>query len=173
MRKLLVVIDYQNDFIDGSLGFPGAEKLAGEIAQLIKVFKEEREDVIFTLDTHENHYAETTEGHYLPVSHCKKGEKGWELHPEIKKLVGDSLVFEKPTFGSAALGQYLEKHHYDEIYLCGLVSDICVFINAIIAKTFSSPYAKIKVIRKATSSFDLAMQEKSFDVLKHLHIEII
>lgn len=173
MRKLLVVVDYQNDFIDGSLGFPGAEKLAPEIAKLIKVFKGEGEDVIFTLDTHEDNYLDTTEGHYLPVSHCKKGEKGWELHPEIKVLVGDSLVLEKPTFGSAVLGQYLSKHHYDEIYLCGLVSDICVFTNAIIAKTFSAPSTKIKVIKNATSSFDLAMQEKSFEVLKHLHIEII
>ena len=88
-------------------------------------------------------------------------------------MLGDSKVFEKPGFGSKDLGDYIAKNNFNEIYLCGLVSDICVFSNAIIAKASASPYAKIKVVRDATSSFDLAMQEKAFDVLKHLHIEII
>lgn len=82
-------------------------------------------------------------------------------------------MFEKPGFGSKALGDYIAKNNFDEIYLCGLVSDICVFSNAIIAKAAASTYCKIKIVRDATSSFDLDMQEKAFDVLKHLHMEII
>ena len=173
MQRLLVVVDYQNDFIDGALGFKGAEKLAPRIVELIKEFRANNDDVVFTFDTHEADYLKTTEGQYLPAPHCLKGSEGWQLHPAIKDLVASSKVFEKSTFGSKDLGHYIENNSFDEIYLCGLVSDICVFANAIIAKSAASPYCKIKVVRDATSSFDLDMQEKSFDVLKHLHIEII
>ncbi|NLB49155.1 MAG: cysteine hydrolase [Erysipelotrichia bacterium] len=173
MRKLLIVVDYQNDFIEGALGFAEAEGIAPAIIALIEDFKRSGDDVVFTMDTHQSDYLKTTEGHYLPVEHCIKGEKGWELHPSIKSLVGDHLVMEKPGFGSAELGHYLEKNHYDEIYLCGLVSDICVFTNALIAKTFAGVHTKVKVVRVATLSSDLAIQEKSFEMLKHLHVEII
>ena len=173
MQRLLVVVDYQNDFVDGALGFQGADLIAPKIVELIKEFRTNNDTVVFTYDTHDEDYLKTTEGHYLPAPHCLRGSKGWELHPSIKDLVGDSLVFEKPGFGSKDLGHFIEQNNFDEIYLCGLVSDICVFSNAIIAKSSASPYCKIKIVRDATSSFDLAMQEKAFDVLKHLHIEII
>ena len=173
MNRLLVVVDYQNDFVDGALGFKGAELISSNIAKLIKEFRNRGDEVVFTYDTHDEDYLNTTEGKNLPVLHCIKGSQGWELYPEINALLGDSKIFEKPGFGSNDLGHYIERNNYEEIYLCGLVSDICVFSNAIIAKAFSSPYTKIKVVRNATSSFDLDMQEKAFDVLKHLHIEII
>lgn len=173
MARLLVVVDYQNDFVDGALGFKGAELIAPRIAELIKEFRNQKDEVVFTYDTHDVDYLNTTEGKNLPVPHCLKGSKGWALYPLIDQLLRDSKIFEKPGFGSKDLGHYIESNNFDEIYLCGLVSDICVFSNAIIAKSSASPYAKIKVVRDATSSFDLAMQEKAFDVLKHLHIEII
>ena len=173
MKRLLVVVDYQNDFVDGALGFQGAELISHNIAELIKEFRNNGDEVVFTYDTHGADYLETVEGQNLPVPHCIKGSQGQELYPEINELLGDSKVFEKPGFGSNDLGHYIERNNYEAIYLCGLVSDICVFSNAIIAKAFSSPYTKIKIVRNATSSFDLEMQEKSFDVLKHLHIEII
>ena len=173
MSRLLVVVDYQNDFVDGALGFAGAEKIAPNIVSLINEFRNNGDEVVFTFDTHEADYLKTTEGQYLPAPHCIKGSKGWELYPEVAPLLKDAKAFEKYTFGSKELGKYLEEKQFDEIYLCGLVSDICVFSNAIIAKSSASPYAKIKVVRNATSSFDLEMQEKAFDVLKHLHIEII
>lgn len=173
MKRLLVVVDYQNDFVDGALGFQGAELISHNIAELIKEFRSNGDEVVFTYDTHGSDYLDTVEGENLPVPHCIKGSSGWEFYPEINVLIGDSRVFEKPGFGSKDLGNYIERNNYEEIYLCGLVSDICVFSNAIIVKAFSSPYTKIKVVRNATSSFDLDMQEKSFDVLKHLHIEII
>ena len=173
MARLLVVVDYQNDFIDGALGFKGAESIAPHIAKLIKEFRAEHDEVVFTFDTHDANYLSTVEGHYLPVPHCIKGTDGWKLFPLIAPLLEDAKMFEKPGFGSKELGHYIENNSFDEIYLCGLVSDICVFSNAIIAKASSSPYTKIKVVKDATSSFDLAMQEKAFDVLKHLHIEII
>ena len=173
MQRLLVVVDYQNDFVDGALGFKGADKIAPRIVELIKEFRANNDEVVFTYDTHDENYMKTNEGKYLPVPHCIKGSQGWELHPSIKDLVGSSKVFYKHDFGSKELGRYIEQGNFDEIYLCGLVSDICVFSNAIIAKSSASPYAKIKIVRDATSSFDLDMQEKAFDVLKHLHMEII
>ena len=173
MQRLLVVVDYQNDFVDGALGFKGAEKIAPRIVELIKEFRANNDEVVFTYDTHDANYMNTNEGKYLPAPHCIEGSEGWQLHPSIKNLVGSSKVFIKHDFGSKELGQYIAQGNYDEIYLCGLVSDICVFSNAIIAKASASPYAKIKVVRDATSSFDLDMQEKAFDVLKHLHMEII
>ena len=173
MQRLLIVVDYQNDFIDGALGFKGADLIAPKIAELINEFRANNEEVVFTYDTHDTNYMETTEGQYLPAPHCLKGSEGWQLHDSIKDLVKDAKVFEKPGFGSKELGDYIASKNFEEIYLCGLVSDICVFSNAIIAKASASPYAKIKVVRNATSSFDLDMQEKAFDVLKHLHIEII
>ena len=173
MKRLLVVVDYQNDFVDGALGFKGAELISHNIAKLIKEFRNKGDEVVFTYDTHNEDYLNTVEGKNLPVPHCLKGSNGWQLYPEINALLGDSRVFEKPGFGSKELGHYIENNDFDEIYLCGLVSDICVFSNAIIAKASASPYTKIIVVRNATSSFDLDMQEKSFDVLKHLHIEII
>ena len=173
MARLLVVVDYQNDFVDGALGFKDADKIAPRIVELINEFRNNKDEVVFTYDTHDADYLNTTEGKYLPVPHCLKGSQGWTLYPSIEPLLGDSKVFEKPGFGSKDLGDYIAKNNFDEIYLCGLVSDICVFSNAIIAKASASPYARIKVVRDATSSFDLAMQEKAFDVLKHLHIEII
>ena len=173
MERLLVVVDYQNDFVDGALGFKGADKIAGNIAALIQEFRQNNDEVVFTYDTHGDDYLKTVEGENLPVSHCLKGSDGWQLFPMINALLGDSKVFEKPGFGSMDLGHYIEKNNFKEIFLCGLVSDICVFSNAIIAKAAASPYTKIKVVANATSSFDLAMQEKAFDVLKHLHIEIV
>ena len=173
MSRLLVVVDYQNDFVDGALGFKGAELIADNIAKLIKEFRQNKDEVVFTYDTHDENYLQTVEGKNLPVPHCMKGSQGWQLYPAINELLSDAKVFEKPGFGSKDLGDYIASKNYDEIYLVGLVSDICVFSNAIIAKASASPYTKIKVVRNATSSFDLDMQEKSFDVLKHLHIEII
>ena len=173
MNRLLVVVDYQNDFVDGALGFKDADKISSNIASLIKEFRSSNDEVVFTYDTHDADYLNTVEGENLPVPHCIKGSEGWALYPEINALLGNSRVFEKPGFGSKELGHYIESKNFDEIYLCGLVSDICVFSNAIIAKASASPYTRIKVVRNATSSFDLDMQEKAFDVLKHLHIEII
>ena len=173
MNRLLVVVDYQNDFVDGALGFKGADLIAPAIARLIKEFRANKDEVVFTYDTHDEDYLKTVEGKNLPVPHCLKGSDGWQLYPAVNKLLGDAKVFEKPGFGSKELGHYIESKNFDEIYLCGLVSDICVFSNAIVAKASASPYTKIKIVREATSSFDLDMQEKAFDVLKHLHIEII
>ena len=124
MKRLLVVVDYQNDFVDGALGFKGAELISHNIAELIKEFRNQGDEVVFTYDTHNEDYLNTVEGKNLPVPHCLRGSDGWQLYPEINALLGDAKVFEKPGFGSKELGHYIEDNDFDEIFLCGLVSDI-------------------------------------------------
>ena len=173
MKKLLVVVDYQNDFVDGALGFKGAEKIEKEIINLINEFEKEQQDIVFTLDTHDENYLTTVEGKNLPIPHCLKNTKGHELTDGLKPYVKEHPIFEKESFGSLALGEFIKDNNYDEIVFCGLVSDICVFNNAIIAKAAAGTHAEIKVIKKATSSNDLSVQEDAFKLLKHLHIQVL
>lgn len=172
MKRALVVVDYQIDFVNGKLGFPGAEKIEENIINLVKEFKSNNDLVIFTKDTHLENYMNTEEGRNLPVPHCIKGSEGHNLTSELAKVVGDSLVIEKYTFPSLELGNVLAKHDLDEIHLCGLVSDICVFSNAIIAKA-SNPNATIYIHKDASESYDKEMEEISYKVIEHLHVKVI
>lgn len=172
MKNLLVVVDMQNDFIDGALGFDGADKILSRIIEKIKEYEKNGDDIIFTLDTHEENYLETIEGSNLPIKHCIKGTFGHEISNSLKPFIKKHLVIEKPGFGSFELGEILKNKKYTNIELCGLVSNICIISNAIIAKT-ASPCSQILVDRKATSSYDLKMQEMAFEVMKNLHIKVI
>lgn len=173
MKKLLIIVDYQNDFIDGKLGFPEAIEIKYEIIKKIAYYRNHDYDIIFTLDTHNDDYLKTEEGINLPVNHCIKGSKGHEIESDILSLKSPKdKVFEKPTFPSLDMGNYLSKTHYDYVELCGLVSNICVISNAIIIKS-ALPNAHIVVDAKATKSFDKDLHEKSLDVMQGLHIEVI
>lgn len=172
MKKLLIVVDYQVDFVDGALGFPGAEKLEPIIYEKIKTYKANGDDVIFTFDTHDENYLSTVEGKKLPVVHCIKGSIGHRLYGRLNEFLNDSMSFEKVTFGSLELGFYLKDKEYSEIEVCGLVSNICVISNAIIAKS-ALPNAIIKVDAKATASFNADLHNKVLDVLDGLHIDVI
>ncbi len=172
MKKLLIIVDFQNDFVSGSLGFPEASKLEEVIANKIREFKDNGNDVIYTLDTHQGDYLDTVEGKYLPVKHCLKGSRGHEIYGRIKELVLDSKVFEKPTFPSLELANYLKDQDYQVVELCGLVSNICVLSNAIMVKA-ALPSAEIIVDAKATASNDTIMNQKCFDIMSGLHIQVL
>lgn len=170
VKKCLIVVDMQNDFIDGALGFEKAPKIAALIAEKINESRRKQYDILFTQDTHEANYLTTVEGTHLPVEHCMKGTTGHALHPLIEAVKMDSdLVFTKPTFPSIDLGNYLKETPYDEIELCGLVSNICVLSNAVIAKS-ACPNAKISVDANLTASYDQVLHEKALDILENLHI---
>ena len=172
MKKLLVVVDYQNDFIDGALGFAGAEKLAPLIAKKIAEVRAGGGDVAFTLDTHGENYLETSEGKKLPVPHCIKGTDGHRLYPEIAALVSDGdIVLEKPVFGSAELFDLLRNSDYTDIELCGLVTDICVISNAVLAKT-ALPEARVSVSKSLTASFDLKKYDAAFAIFDSIQIDV-
>lgn len=132
MKRLLVVVDMQKDFIDGSLGTKEAQKIVGPVAERIREYIHGGDEVIFTLDTHGEDYLDTLEGKKLPVKHCIKGTGGWELHPELAAFSGRR--FEKETFGSMACAEYAAAGEYSRIELVGLCTDICVISNALLLK---------------------------------------
>lgn len=140
--KILVVVDMQNDFIDGALGTREAVAIVPKVVEKIKSFEGR---ILFTRDTHETDYLGTQEGKNLPVEHCIRGTKGWELAPEIEKLRTEEPI-DKPSFGSIFLGALLKAQDeelkkqgepgIESITLIGLCTDICVISNAMILKAY-------------------------------------
>jgi nicotinamidase/pyrazinamidase len=173
MKNLLIVVDYQKDFVDGSLGFPGAEGLDQRIAEKIRAYRERGDDVVFTLDTHADNYDETLEGRNLPVRHCIEGSPGWGLYGETARAFAQGdRVFKKPTFPSRELADWLAGKPYGRIELVGLVSHICVLSNAVMAKA-ALPEAEIAVDAACTASYDPVLHEKALDILEGLQIRVV
>lgn len=171
MKKLLIVVDYQKDFVDGALGFPDAEKLAGPIQNKIEVYRAAGDEVVFTFDTHGPDYFQTQEGKNLPVSHCLEGSEGWGLYPPLAVAEGEK-VFRKPTFGSADLFDYLRNNAYESIELVGLVSSICVISNAVLAKA-AQPETSIIVDSACTDGFDKELHAAALKVMAGLQMKVI
>lgn len=141
MSKLLVVIDMQNDFIDGALGTKEAVNIVDNVVNKIREYKAAGEPIIFTMDTHTDNYLETQEGKNLPVKHCIAHSEGWAIHNRIKEAVdlNEHKIYEKVTFGSSDLAKDLLNGVYNkisEVELIGICTDICVISNAILFKTF-------------------------------------
>lgn len=177
MKKILVVVDYQNDFVSGSLGFVGADKLDDLIAAKIGRALAEGTEVVCTLDTHGGDYLSTREGRNLPVPHCIRGTEGWKLFGRSGELAyanegkGVSML-EKGQFGSLELAEILKAGGYDEVELCGLVSNICVVSNALIASA-ALPQARIVVDSKATSCMDPAANDAALCIMKSCQVDVI
>ena len=112
MRKLLIVIDMQNDFIDGSLGTKEAEAIVPAVKEKIRSYP--KEDVLATMDTHFPDYPETQEGKNLPVMHCVRGTDGWQIRPELAELILPENIYEKPTFGCTELAEDLKAYYEEE-----------------------------------------------------------
>lgn len=136
MQNILLVIDMQNDFIDGALGTAEAVSIVENVVRKVRDFAG---TVIFTRDTHEEGYMDTQEGRNLPVPHCIRGTHGWEICGALQPYVREDVI-DKVTFGSSELGGILKKMNETEpvgsITLVGLCTDICVISNAMIAKAF-------------------------------------
>lgn len=135
MKKLLIVIDMQKDFIDGALGTPEAAAIVPKVRE--KILSYPPEAVYATMDTHGEDYLSTQEGRRLPVVHCVRGTEGWALHPALALLIPPEHIFEKPSFGSIALAQAVAAlPETEEIELVGVCTDICVSSNALLLKAF-------------------------------------
>ena len=182
MKRLLIVVDFQKDFVDGSLGFEEAKKLEAPIAAKINAYRNEGDELIFTFDTHTKDYAESLEGRYLPIAHCIKGSEGWQPYGKIADLITDrDMIFMKPAFGSIELAEMLKRRQdqaselsklpFKSIELVGLVSNICVLSNAVIAKA-ACPNVPVIVDAACTASFDASLHEKALDIMEGLHIEV-
>jgi len=173
MKNILVVVDYQKDFVSGSLGFDKAATLEKAIGQKIEQYRQNSDEVIFTLDTHNDNYLQTQEGKNLPVPHCLRNTEGWTVYGKIADLCDETTKrFEKATFGSLELASYLGEKEYDRVELIGVVSNICVISNAILAKA-ALPEAEIIVDASCTASYDESLNQKALDVMQGMQIKII
>ena len=172
MKKLLIVVDYQNDFVTGSLGSEQALGVCEAICSRIAAARDEGIDVCFTLDTHGPDYMQTTEGKYLPVPHCFKNTEGWKLYAPVAAMVREGDIFvEKETFGSDRLFELIKKEGYTHVELCGVVTDICVISNAVVVRT-ANPQAEITVYKDAVATTNETKQQAALEVMASLQIQI-
>lgn len=178
MGKLLVVVDFQKDFVDGALGFEKAVTLEDGIYNKIESYLNEGHKVLFTYDTHEENYLETREGKNLPVVHCIKGSKGHELYGRLVdfKNRNNTLYYEKYGFGISPkdMINIAEEIGNDirEIEIVGVVTNICVISNFVM---FQSQFREAEIIVDASlcASFDEALHDKTLDVILGLQGKVI
>lgn len=173
MKKCLIAIDYQVDFVTGTLGFEKAKSLDGIIAEKIDNCRKGGGEIIFTFDTHYGNYLYTLEGRHLPIAHCTEGTEGHRLYGKTASRLrpGDKYFF-KSSFGSAELFDYLRSKKFESIELCGVVTDICVISNAVLAKT-AQPETEIIVDSRAVASNDDCKNQAALDVMSSLQIMVI
>lgn len=168
--KILAVIDMQNDFIDGSLGTAEAEEIVGRVREKINKMRSCGAAVVFTRDTHGADYLCTGEGKRLPVEHCIKGTRGWEISPELD--TENSEIIDKPTFGSFKLADYAASiPDLDEIVIVGLCTDICVISNAMILKA-KLPEVKITVIADCCAGVTPESHRNALEAMKMCQIDV-
>ena len=128
MKRTLIVVDMQNDFIDGTLGTKEAQAIVPNVKRKIEEYKARGDEVIFTRDTHFADYLETNEGKHLPVKHCIEGTKGWQISDELG--TENCKIIDKETFGYYGWLRY----DFESVELVGLCTDICVVSNALVIK---------------------------------------
>ena len=172
MQDILIVVDMQNDFIDGALGTKEAVAIVPKVREKIQQFSG---TVLFTRDTHGPNYLQTQEGRNLPVEHCIKGTDGWEISLELDALRKTEPI-DKVTFGSAELGFKLAEMNAEEpigsITLVGLCTDICVISNAMIVKAFL-PEVPVRVDASCCAGVTPESHENALAAMKCCQIEIV
>lgn len=174
MRKILIVIDMQNDFIDGALGTEEAVSITPLVEDKVKNFKSGR--LVFTRDSHTEEYMETQEGEYLPVPHCVVDTKGWQIADSLLPYTKDADIIDKPSFGSIELAEHVkalnDEEEIDEIILVGLCTDICVISNAMILKAML-PEVKITVDSACCAGVTPETHQNALEAMKSCQINII
>ncbi|MCD7826637.1 MAG: cysteine hydrolase [Clostridiaceae bacterium] len=170
MKKAIVVVDMQRDFVDGALGTQEAQAMLPRLLQKLKEEWEQGSFMIFTKDTHTADYLQTQEGKKLPVKHCIKGTAGWELVPELQRYADMGvLVVEKPSFGAVRLPEHLKDAK--EIELVGLCTDICVISNALLLKAFF-PETPIRVDASCCAGVTPETHKKALDAMRMCQIDV-
>lgn len=172
MQKLLIVVDMQNDFIDGALGSKEAVAIVPNVKKKIEEFDG---TVLYTRDTHYDNYMDTQEGKNLPVPHCIKGTKGWDIREELDVL-RKSEPIDKITFGSSELGNILkemnDKNPIENITFIGLCTDICVISNVMIAKAFL-PEVPIIVDANCCAGVSVESHNNALNAMKVCQVEVV
>ena len=174
MEKILIVVDMQKDFVDGSLGTKEAQSIVPAVKDKIENFEG---DIIFTKDTHEEDYLNTQEGQNLPVKHCIRGTDGWELQSDLNDyaLKNHCLIFDKPTFGSTSLAGCVSgiarMAPIDQIEIVGLCTDICVISNAILLKT-ALPDTEIIVDASCCAGVTPQSHQNALEAMKMCRLQL-
>lgn len=168
-KNILVVVDMQNDFIDGALGTAEAQAIVPAVCEKIRSFDGE---IVFTRDTHSEIYLETQEGKNLPVPHCIKGTDGWELNDSIKTLAQGYRIFDKPTFGSVELAQFIAGGNFGNVELVGLCTDICVISNALLIKAYL-PETLVSVDSACCAGVTPESHENALSAMRMCQIKVI
>lgn len=183
-KNLLAVIDYQVDFVSGSLGFPDADRLDSLIAARIRRALEEGDDILFTFDTHYPGYLTTREGKALPVEHAILNTPGHKLFGEVGRLYDECaadparasriITVNKTTFGMPpeAINVFLRNKDYETIELCGLVSNMCVISNACCLQA-AFPQAQIVIDAALTDTFNKDLHYQTLSVLQGMQVNIL
>lgn len=166
MKKTLIVVDMQNDFIDMALGTKEAVAIVPKVRAKIEEYIKNGDEVIFTRDTHAENYLDTPEGKKLPVPHCIKGTKGWEIADGL--YVDGCKIIDKPNFGWPHWG----KENLDEVELVGLCTDICVVSNALIIKSVF-PDANVSVDKACCAGVTPQSHNAALMTMKMCQIDII
>ncbi len=174
--KLLVVVDMQNDFINGALGTQEAQAIVNNVAEKIAQYRKDGQKVVFTMDTHTEEYLHTQEGRNLPVKHCIKGTNGWELCSAVKCAadLSECAVYPKEAFGSRQFALDWERGVFadvDEVELVGLCTDICVISNAMLIKAFA-PEVPVRVDASCCAGVTPQSHENALEAMKMCQIEI-
>ncbi len=174
MAKYLIVVDMQKDFIDGALGTAEAAGIVPAVQAFVSAWDG---PVLFTRDTHGAEYMETEEGKNLPVPHCLKGSEGWQIEEGLDAFRKEHAcpVFDKVTFGSRGLGEYLaaenEKEKIEEVVLIGLCTDICVISNAFLVKAFL-PDAHVAVAADCCAGVTPESHETALTAMRACQVEV-
>ena len=166
MSRTLIVIDMQNDFIDGSLGTEEAVAIVDNVKRKIEKYKENGDQIIFTRDTHHENYLETNEGRHLPVIHCVEGTHGWEIRDELD--TEGALFIDKPSFGYTGWGEF----QFDEAEIVGLCTDICVVSNALIIKALF-PEIRVSVDASCCAGVTPESHEAALTTMKMCQIKVV
>ena len=167
MRKTLIVIDMQNDFIDGALGTKEAQAIVPNVKKKIEEYEARGDEIIFTRDTHLKNYLDTNEGKHLPVKHCIQGTYGWLISSELDNGVGYPII-DKYTFGFDSWYHY----DFDEVELVGLCTDICVVSNALILKALF-PEIDITVDASCCAGVTPETHQAALTTMKMCQINVI
>lgn len=172
MRNVLIVVDMQNDFIDGALGTAEAVAIVPNVKKRVEAFEG---IVLFTRDTHERDYLETQEGRNLPVPHCVRGTEGWQICKELDQLRTTEPI-DKATFGASELGRMLsdlnEKEGIGSITFVGLCTDICVISNVMIAKAFL-PEVPIFVDSNCCAGVSVETHENALKAMEVCQVKVL
>ena len=166
MKKTLIVIDMQNDFIDMALGTKEAVAIVPKVREKIEKYRKNGDEIIYTRDTHTKDYLGTSEGKKLPVVHCVKGTKGWEIADTL--YIEGSKIIDKPSFGYTGW----DKEELYDVEIVGLCTDICVVSNALIIKAVF-PDAKVKVDSSCCAGVTVESHEAALKTMQMCQVEVV